>query len=120
MFYSITKAEKKKPKVYFLPSPLSFILLQDTLPTGRVSAWVVDGRVKFKSDEPPLLTCGPLQWDSEFRMRHWMLRPCLRAGYCTGALPDGRASDTEFRIHHSPFTIRTYALAYARAYAMGF
>ena len=54
----------------------SFIIPSDPLPTGRVSAWVVDGRVKFKSDEPPLLTRGPLQWDSEFRMRHWMLSPC--------------------------------------------
>ena len=51
--------EKEKRKTRYL----RFILhpLRDTLPTGRVSACVVDGRVKFKSDEPPLLTCGLLQ-----------------------------------------------------------
>ena len=101
----------------------SFILhpLRDTLPTGRVSAWVVDGRVKFKSDEPPLLTCGLLQWDSEFRNQHYEIRvPHLRCASIArlsttptaeaAATPPNQGGeffgdDSAFIIHHSSFQV---------------
>ena len=60
----------------------SFIIPRDTLPTGRVSACAVKGRMRIKSDEPPLLT---------------YVRACAGC-----ALAGGRASDTD--IHRSPFT----------------
>ena len=83
----------------------SFIIPRDTLPTGRVSACAVKGRMRIKSDEPPLLTCGLVQGaplltrgpltraftthhssfiihHSSFIIHHSKIRPCLRAGYC--------------------------------------
>ena len=75
----------------------SFIIPRDTLPTGRVSACAVKGRMRIKSDEPPLLTyvracAGCALADarasdagihhSPFIVHHSKIRPCLRAGYC--------------------------------------